>query len=70
MSNQILLSASAAKALFWVAAFVCGIANVAIVRSVVRGTPRRRMEIAWAIIPALLLAGVLVMTWRHLSASV
>jgi heme/copper-type cytochrome/quinol oxidase subunit 2 len=68
MSNHLLLSASFAKGLFWLAVFTCGIAHLAIVRSVARSARHRRMEIAWAIIPALLLAAVFVMTWRHLSA--
>jgi heme/copper-type cytochrome/quinol oxidase subunit 2 len=68
MSNQFLISAPLAKLLFGVAVCVCAIAQVAIVRSVARSVPRRRVEMAWAIIPALLLAAVLVMTWRHLSA--
>jgi heme/copper-type cytochrome/quinol oxidase subunit 2 len=68
MSNHLLLSTSFAKAFFWLAVFICGIANLAIIRSVARSTRRRRIEIAWAIIPVLLLAAVLVMTWRRLSS--
>ncbi|MFL5614132.1 MAG: hypothetical protein ACJ796_10775 [Gemmatimonadaceae bacterium] len=68
MSNHLLLSTSFAKAFFWLAVFICSIANLAIIRSVARSTRRRRIEIAWAIIPAVLLATVLVMTWRHLSS--
>ena len=70
MSTHPLLSPSFAKALFWAAAFLCGIAHLAILRSVLRSTPRRAMDIGWAIIPAALLAAVLVMTWRSISVSV
>lgn len=62
---------------FWVAAVACAAAQLAIVRSVViarapagsddvpRVAPVRRAgEVAWAIVPALALAGVLVLTWR------
>ena len=69
MHNHFLLSPSAATILFWAAALVCGIAHVAIVASVVRSAPRRRLEIAWAVIPALALAVVLVMTWRQMHVS-
>jgi hypothetical protein len=70
MSNHLLLSPAVAKALFWAAACICGVAHVAILRSVLRSAPRRTMEIAWAIIPAALLAVVLVMTWRNIAVSV
>jgi hypothetical protein len=66
MNNQLLLSPVVARAMFWAAMCVCGIAHVAILRSVMRLAPRRRMEIAWAVVPALGLAAVLVMTWRRL----
>ena len=70
MHNQFLLPPAVTTILFWAAALVCGVAHVAIVASVVRSTPRKRLEIAWAMIPALALAAVLVMTWRgmHVSA--
>jgi len=69
MHNNSLLSPAVATTLFWAAAFVCGAAHLAIVASVVRSTPRRRLEIAWAVIPALALAAVLVMTWRRMHVS-
>lgn len=68
MSNHLLLSTAFAKAFFWLAVSICAVANLAIIRSVARSTRHRRMEIAWAIIPAFVLVAVLVMTWRHLSA--
>lgn len=70
MHNNSLLSPAVATTLFWTAALVCGVAHAAIVASVVRSAPRRPLEIAWAVIPALVLAAVLVMTWRgmHVSA--
>lgn len=70
MHNNFPLSPAVATTLFWAAALVCGVAHAAILASVVRSAPRRRLEIAWAVIPALVLAAVLVMTWRgmHVSA--
>ena len=63
-----------ADAIFWVAVVSCLVAQIAIVRSVLRmrgeipagGLPRPRtgIEIAWVIVPAIALAGVLVLTWR------
>jgi predicted membrane protein len=69
MNNHLLLSPTLAKSLYWVAVCVCGLAHLAILRSIVRSVPRRRTEIAWAIVPALALAAVLVMTWRRLYVS-
>lgn len=69
MSNQFLLSPFEARSLFWVAVCLCGIAHLAIVRSVLRAAPARRREIAWAVIPAVLLAAVLVMTWHRVYTS-
>jgi heme/copper-type cytochrome/quinol oxidase subunit 2 len=63
---------------FWAAAAACVVAQVAIVRSVVVARapeggdiPRpaarpRAPEIAWAVVPAIALALVLVLTWREL----
>jgi heme/copper-type cytochrome/quinol oxidase subunit 2 len=60
--------------IFGVAALTCLIAQVAIVRSVLRPhgrtqtvrVPRSRpfMEIVWVVLPAVVLASVLVITWR------
>jgi hypothetical protein len=69
MNNHLLLSPALAKSLFWVAVCLCGVAHLAIIRSIVRSVPRRRTEIAWAVIPAVALAAVLVMTWRTLYVS-
>ena len=63
MHNNFLLPPAVATTLF------CGAAHVAIVASVMRSAPRRRLEIAWAVIPALVLAAVLVMTWRGMHPS-
>jgi hypothetical protein len=70
MHNHFMLSPFVATSLFWAAAITCGVAHAAILVSVVRSGPRRRREVAWAVIPALALAAVLVMTWRgmHVSA--
>jgi heme/copper-type cytochrome/quinol oxidase subunit 2 len=69
MHNHFALSPIVATSLFWAAALVCGVAHVAIVASVMRSGPRRRLEITWAVIPALALAAVLVMTWRGMHPS-
>jgi len=50
--------------LFWPSVVACTVAHVAIVRSLLRASPRRIREVAWAIGPAFVLAAVLVMTWR------
>jgi hypothetical protein len=63
--------------LFWLAAVVCLACHAAILRSVLRGTfgtrqpdavpvRRRVAEVAWAILPALVLAAVFVATWRNM----
>lgn len=67
--NNFLLSPALARVLFWAAAFACGIAHVAILRSVAKTRQRRVTELAWAVIPAMVLAAVLVMTWRAMSVS-
>jgi heme/copper-type cytochrome/quinol oxidase subunit 2 len=66
--------------LFWIAVLCCVVAQVAIARSTL-GThvpsggarpgvprPRRSIEIAWTVIPAVGLALALVMTWRAIHA--
>ncbi|HEY2376832.1 MAG TPA: hypothetical protein VGH98_12715 [Gemmatimonadaceae bacterium] len=55
-----------AQLLFWAAVFVCIVAHIAIARSVLRTSPRRFIELAWALIPAIGLAVVLVVTWRRI----
>ena len=69
MHNHFALPPIVATILFWAAALVCGVAHVAIVASVLRSAPRRRLEIAWAVIPAMALAVVLVVTWRGMHPS-
>ena len=65
--HNFLLSPALARLLFWAAVCACGIAHLAIVRSVAMTTRRRPTELAWAVIPAIVLAAVLVMTWRAMS---
>lgn len=61
--------------LFWVAVAICAFGQVAVLRAVFTGrTPgavapdaarrRRAGEILWAIVPACMLALVLVLTWQ------
>jgi len=64
-----------ADAIFWVAVACCSVAQLAILRSVVVSparasdsgatSPARRVaEIAWAVIPGVALALVLMFTWE------
>jgi heme/copper-type cytochrome/quinol oxidase subunit 2 len=70
MTHHLLPAALPAVALFWIAALVCAIAHVAILRSVLRARHRRATEIAWAVLPAAALAVVFLMTWRTMHAGV
>lgn len=69
------MSISFADAIFWVGVVSCAVAQIAILRSVLRtrrardggpGVPQPRfaVEVAWAVIPAIALAMLLVATWR------
>lgn len=68
-----------ADTIFWIAVVSCLVAQIAIVRSVFRmrgetpagGLPRPRtgVEMAWVIVPAIALAGVLALTWRAIHPS-
>jgi heme/copper-type cytochrome/quinol oxidase subunit 2 len=62
-------------AIFWLAAACCVFAQAAIVRSALRAraqrpdgsaSPSRPIEVAWTVVPAIMLALVLVLTWRAL----
>jgi len=74
------MSFSLADAIFWVAVACCVVAQLAIVHSVVisparvpdsqpTSTTRRVAEVAWAVIPGVALAFVLVFTWRAMHAA-
>ena len=74
------MSFSIADAIFWVAVACCVVAQLAIVHSVVisparvpgsqpTSATRRIGELAWAIIPGIALAFVLVFTWRAMHAA-
>lgn len=61
--------------LFWIAAVCCALSQALIVRSALRAralrpdgsaSPPKATEVAWTIVPALMLAGVLLFTWRTL----
>jgi heme/copper-type cytochrome/quinol oxidase subunit 2 len=70
------MSPIVADAVFWAAVAACVVAQLAITRSVfaarqpalpadARVAPARRSaELAWALLPALAVAGVLALTWR------
>lgn len=62
-----------ADAIFWIAVACCAVAQLAILRSVLavpaqragdRSAWRRTAEIAWAVLPGVALAAVLLYTWR------
>ena len=67
--------------LFWLAVASCAVAQFYIVRAVLRPTleppasaallprPHRALEIAWVILPALLLGAAFWLTWRHMHTS-
>jgi heme/copper-type cytochrome/quinol oxidase subunit 2 len=59
--------------IFWLAAVCCALSQAAIVRSALRAraqrpdgsaSPSKPIEVAWTVLPALMLALVLVFTWR------
>lgn len=60
--------------LFWVAVACCLVASLAILRATaaasgeaqVEGRSGRRIEIAYAVVPAIVLALVLVATWKRI----
>ena len=56
--------------LFWLAAAVCLVAHVAIVRSVVRSRQPARWvaDATWAVVPALGLLAIFLWTWHVLHA--
>ena len=68
MSVQLLPTSWPAVTLFGIAAAVCSVAHVGILRSVLRAKRRGASEIAWAVLPAAALVVVLVMTWRTMHA--
>ena len=72
----ITIHSSVAATIFWIAVACCAAAQIAIVCAVIRAAQRQRepgaesalpgraAEIAWALIPAAMLALVLVLTWH------
>ncbi|HZI41340.1 MAG TPA: hypothetical protein VFD67_06535 [Gemmatimonadaceae bacterium] len=58
------MSVHLAQFFFWVAVVACIVAHTAIVHSVLKSPSRRVAEVAWAIVPAIVLAAVLAATWR------
>jgi heme/copper-type cytochrome/quinol oxidase subunit 2 len=67
-----------AETIFWIAAFACAVAEIAILRSIIaqrrapnvgpahRGSPLS--EIVWGIVPAVALSVLLIATWRRIEA--
>jgi hypothetical protein len=66
-----------AEAIFWIATLACAVAEIAILRSTFTApvekselvpAASRRGEVAWAIIPALMLAALLVVTRQRIES--
>ena len=79
--SHYIMSLSLADAIFWIAVACCAIAQLAIVRSVLisparvpdnqpTSAVRRLVEIAWAVLPGIALAFVLLLTWRAMHGGV
>ena len=75
------MSLSLADAIFWIAVACCVVAQLAIVRSVLisparvpdsepTSIGRRFVEIAWAVLPGVALAFVLLLTWRAMHGGI
>ena len=75
-----MVNLSLAEPIFWIAALACVVAQVALLRSsfsikkdsksaLVPGSPRA-VELAWAILPALGLLVLLVVTWRRIAGNI
>lgn len=71
------MSPSFSATLFWIAATICIVAQVAVLRASVLGrTPGApspgktgTREIAWAVLPALMLAATLFFSWRAVDSA-
>jgi hypothetical protein len=74
-----MVTLSPAEAIFWIAALACVVAQFALLRSsfmikkdskseLVPASPRA-VELAWAILPALVLCVLLVATWRKVAGN-
>jgi heme/copper-type cytochrome/quinol oxidase subunit 2 len=67
-----------AETIFWIAAVACVIAEAAILRSTFAAQRKNRSELvpasprsselAWAVVPALALSAVLMVTWQRIQA--
>jgi len=67
-----------AETIFWIAAVACAVAELAILRSTfaVRRVEKselvpvssRSSELAWAVIPAVVLSSLLIFTWQRIEA--
>jgi heme/copper-type cytochrome/quinol oxidase subunit 2 len=77
MAAQIsrIIPRSLSDIIFWLAAACCALSQAAIVRSALRAraqrpdgsaSPTKAIEVAWTVLPALMLALVLLLTWRAL----
>jgi heme/copper-type cytochrome/quinol oxidase subunit 2 len=78
------MSPSFANSVFWIAVLCCVVAQAALLRSVFTVRPierptsavgplapvRQGLELLWAVVPALILAGVLWLTWREMHPTV
>jgi heme/copper-type cytochrome/quinol oxidase subunit 2 len=74
LSLFVAMSTDLRDVIFWIAVVSCAIAQLFIIRAVVMTaphasspsvpTPRRSLEIAWAVLPAVLLVAAFVGAWR------
>ena len=70
------MNLSLARAIFWIAALACVVAQVALLRSSFSAKAERRselvpaspraVELAWAILPAVALSVLLFVTWTRI----
>ena len=78
-SDNFFLGVRGAEVIFWVAVVCCVVAEIAILKATATGryvppadpalpVVRRPAEIVWAIVPAVVLAIVLWMTWAAIHA--
>lgn len=73
-----IIPTSFSNLIFWIAAACCAFSQALIVRSALRAralrpdgsaSPPKVVEVAWTVVPALMLAAVLLFTWRTLHAA-
>ncbi len=71
------MNPSLAEAIFWIAALACIVAQIMLLRSSISAKGERRselvpasprvVELAWTVLPALVLCALLLATWRKIA---